>query len=63
MPLTWDIKKWFQNTNPMTIYLFNVITIYLFNVMTIYLFNVMTIYLFNVSNKKTRRGCEVCSYS
>ena len=24
MSLTWDIKKWFQNTNPMTIYPFNV---------------------------------------
>ena len=22
--LTWDIKKWFENNNPMTIYLFNV---------------------------------------
>ena len=24
MSLTWDIKKWFQNTNPLTIYPFNV---------------------------------------
>ena len=24
MSLTWDIKKWFQNTNPLTIYLSNV---------------------------------------